>query len=687
MNQTKNLLLKIREAILDGRLPAGAVPVADMKQCVRIELEVHRNTFTQQQYVEVLTRFDELSRSIEEGETDKSKILMFTDALILCVDMIFEAVYALANGDYWRCKHGKEADNPEVAGIIEYIDREQKISLISYDFVKEYDGLPVEVCFDDGCSMHYISYKGRKMFFPKGWNEEKIVCYYRSVMMEQDVRSPHCYASETFGVKSGDVVVDAGTAEGIFALDCIDMASKIYLIEADEEWIEALKQTFRDDGEKVRLIYGFLDSYHAGSHVSIDGLFEQEEINYIKMDIEGAEKAALAGAEKTLARCDNIRCAICAYHYREDEESIRRTLSGYGFDTGTSKGYMCPDWTLEAYLDAEIRRGVVFGKKANRSLEKEGMPEYDALVVVTAKDFERVQGQYHRLAADLPARHVFFVGNEEVEQLVRNAGLGEKVGFLDENMILPFDAVHAVMKEALEDVLNGRELPRGITGWYYQQFLKMQYARMCDDAYYLVWDGDTIPCAKFSMFKDGTDTPYLDMKSEYYRQYFDTMEKLIPDLHKCFEKSFISEHMLMNSEIMRELLAEIEANQSIAGENFWEKIIHAIDTKRLQENSFSEFETYGTYVAMRHPEKYRLRDWHSFRYGGTFYSLETISDADYAWLAKDFFAISFEKGDSVREDHKNLFDNKKYQEKLSARQMLEIAQQEFKEGCYLEVWK
>lgn len=686
MNQTKNLLLKIREAVVDGRLSSEVVPIEDMKQCVRIELEMHQNTYTEQQYEEIINHFDELGLHIEEGEADKGKILLFLDALILCVDMISEAVYKLIDGDYWRCKHGKEADNSEIAGIIEYIDRERRIDPISYDFVKEYDELPVTVCLDNECGMYYIPYKGRSMFFPKGWDKEKIVRYYRSVAMEQDKRSPHCYADETFGVKTGDVVVDVGTAEGIFALDCIDVASKIYIIEADEAWIPALEQTFRDDGEKVQLIYGFLDSYHDGRHVSIDGLFKQEEINYIKMDIEGAEKAALTGAKKTMERCSNIRCAICAYHCREDEESIRRILNSYGFETKTSKGYMCPSWTLGAYLEAELRRGIVFGRKMDSLLKAERV-EYDALIVVTAKDFERVQSQYHRLAANLPARHIFFVGNEEVARLVENAGLGEKVGFLDENAVLPFDAVHAVMKEALQDVLNGQELPRGITGWYYQQFLKMQYARMCDDAYYLVWDGDTIPCAKFSMFKEGTNTPYLDMKNEYFRQYFDTMEKLIPDLRKCFEKSFISEHMLMNSEIMRELLAEIEANRSIAGESFWEKIIHAIDAKGLQENSFSEFETYGTYVAMRHPDRYRLRDWHSFRYGGVFYSLETISDADYAWLSKDFFAISFEKGDFVREDQKNLFDNKEYQEKLSARQMLEIAQQEFKEGSYLEVWK
>ena len=136
MNQTKNLLVKIRTAIADGRLAAEAVPVGDMKECVRTELEVHRSTFTEQQYAAVLNRFDELCAGIAEREADKEKLLLFTDALILCTDMISEAVYALADGDYWRYKHGEDAGNPEIAGIIEYIDREKKINLISYEFVR-----------------------------------------------------------------------------------------------------------------------------------------------------------------------------------------------------------------------------------------------------------------------------------------------------------------------------------------------------------------------------------------------------------------------------------------------------------------------------------------------------------------------------------------------------------------------
>ena len=141
---------------------------------------------------------------------------------------------------------------------------------------------------------------------------------------------------------------------------------------------------------------------------------------------------------------------------------------------------------------------------------------YDAIIVVTAKDYERVQSQYHRLVSNMPARRILFVGNREVASLVEQSGLGEKVSFLDENDILSFDAVHAVMTRALQSQLQGRELPRGITGWYYQQFLKMQYAVMCEDAYYLVWDGDTIPCRSFSLFHEELGIPYLDVKGEYH---------------------------------------------------------------------------------------------------------------------------------------------------------------------------
>jgi len=134
-----------------------------------------------------------------------------------------------------------------------------------------------------------------------------------------------------------------------------------------------------------------------------------------------------------------------------------------------------------------------------------------------------------------------------------------------------------------------------------------------------------------------------------------------------------------------EILVNLENNESLVGDTWWEKILRVIPADKIKKSAFSEFETYGTYTALRHAAEYRLREWHSFRLGAEFFDQNTICDRDYTWLSRDFQAISFEKNQSVREDHRNLFDNPDYQSKLSATQMLEIAQEEFEEG-YREVW-
>lgn len=362
MNKTKDLLWKIRTAIAEGKLQIEDVPIADIKQSVHYEIELSRNTVTHSQYRRIKDSFQRLCADVSEEESDVDKIILMLDAMILCIDMLSDVIHTLANREYWEYKHQDELENPEVQEIIDYIDRHHKINLLNYDFVDEYNELPVFVYFDESCQMFYVPYKGRKMYFPGAWDEDKIVQYYRSVIAEQDERSPHCYNKCEYSVETGDVVVDVGAAEGIFALDIIDIASKVYLVEADEEWMEALRQTFREDAEKVQIIYGFADCVTEGDRVSLDSLFS-EEINYIKMDIEGSEKSALQGAERLLNECENIKCAICSYHCKEDEEWITNYLQAHGFVTDMSDGFMCPDWTVESYLEAELRRGIVFGKK------------------------------------------------------------------------------------------------------------------------------------------------------------------------------------------------------------------------------------------------------------------------------------------------------------------------------------
>lgn len=150
--------------------------------------------------------------------------------------------------------------------------------------------------------------------------------------------------------------------------------------------------------------------------------------------------------------------------------------------------------------------------------------------------------------------------------------------------------------------------------------IRLQYAMICNDEYYMSWDGDTVPCKAFSMF-DSSGKPHFDMKHEYHEEYFITMHKILPEIDKIAGCSFISEHMIFNR----------------------------------------------NYMMIKHPEIYEYRNWHSFRYGGYYFHPEKMTERDYEWMGKDFYAISFEKLHSVREDHENLFNNPRYQEKLTAR--------------------
>ncbi len=310
---------------------------------------------------------------------------------------------------------------------------------------------------------------------------------------------------------------------------------------------------------------------------------------------------------------------------------------------------------------------------------------FDAIVVITPNDFKRLQNNYAQLVKCLPSESLIFVGSSEVEELLTSLNLGEKVKFMNENDILPFDDVHNCMINRMSEFLAGIEWPRRCTGWYYQQFLKMQYSKISKHRYYMSWDGDTIPCKPFSMFKDDTDIPYMDTKEEFHQEYFDTIGLLFPGFRKCIASSFISEHMLFDCNIMGSLIDRIMSNPTLNGDTFYERIINCLTPEQLNGNSFSEFETYGTFVCFTNPSAYKLREWHSFRLGGEFFDPDKITEHDYEWLGKDFFAISFEKGHTVREDHKDLFDNPEYQNKLSAKQMLLIAQEEFQDG-YLEKW-
>ena len=140
-------------------------------------------------------------------------------------------------------------------------------------------------------------------------------------------------------------------------------------------------------------------------------------------------------------------------------------------------------------------------------------------------------------------------------------------------------------------------------GWYFQQFLKMNISRHPSiSKYYLIWDADTIMLKKINFF-DQSNKLIINTSKEFHKPYFQTIRNF--GLLKTNNFSFISEHMLVNSVIMNNLISLIEKANS--KNHSWVKtLISYINKDHLNEtgSGFSEFETYGTYLSKYHSDSF-----------------------------------------------------------------------------------
>jgi len=260
--------------------------------------------------------------------------------------------------------------DPEIVRILESLEKND-LQVFNYDFVKKYKEMDFDIQLDKACGMYFVYHEGKKLYFARSLKDrEQVADYYRGVLMEQDKESPHRYMDGDFCVKEGDVVVDVGVAEGNFSLQVIDQVSKLYIIESDGEWVEALKETFKNYKEKVVIIKKFITSLDSGKYATLDSLIK-EPVNFIKMDIEGNEWDALLGAKKLIGQSEDLKCAICTYHGDFDEILIKDVFGKYGMKVSVTPGYMWyPDTNRQTHVSTRLCRGIVRGMKNSDQVEK-----------------------------------------------------------------------------------------------------------------------------------------------------------------------------------------------------------------------------------------------------------------------------------------------------------------------------
>lgn len=207
----------------------------------------------------------------------------------------------------------------------------------------------------------------------------------------------------------------------------------------------------------------------------------------------------------------------------------------------------------------------------------------------------------------------------------------KKIYLIDENNLidgLTFSNIGHLLKKHKEDIS---------IGWYYQQFLKFAFGiSKYADKPYLTWDADTLPIAPLSFYEG--EHPLFTIKTEYNPNYFVTIERLL-NIKKKNNFSYIAEHMVFIPQIVSRMLKDIEKS-NISGNHWFEKIINAGDYSTTLP-TFSEFETYGTYINTYYPELYHLRHLNTFRHGGLLRG-RWVSDKLLRKLSFDVDTISFE---------------------------------------------
>lgn len=280
--------------------------------------------------------------------------------------------------------------------------------------------------------------------------------------------------------------------------------------------------------------------------------------------------------------------------------------------------------------------------------------KFSLVVLCTEKTIDDFIVNKKYLELFINPKRIYVIASAKAGSLLREKNVD--VEFVDEDMLLPHMTFQGVKKCIEKRTADIKAINR--TGWYFQQFLKMAFSMSCQEESYLVWDADTIPTKTVEMYAaDGKKI--FDVKTEYYEPYFITMHHLFPELTKRNSYSFISEHMLFDTLIMRELINKIEQNTQIEGKNFWEKIINSVCLDDLSGSGFSEFETYGTYVEHHHKGQYVIRRWKSLREGTVFFK-QPISEKELVYLSKAYDAISFEKHDAHKKLQK-FFAHKMFQ--------------------------
>lgn len=201
-----------------------------------------------------------------------------------------------------------------------------------WNFRNEYKKRDITINFDDKAKLNYFDLEGKKLFLPVEYSRRKLQKLVWSLLIEQDIRSPHRYVQSAEELKDM-VLMDVGAAEGIFSLMVIEHVKKVYLFEFNPIWIRSLEATFAPYTDKVVIVPSKVGNPAEDQTISLAPFISENQSDqiFIKLDIEGDEINALNSIKTLLLDNENIQLAVCTYHRPSDFDNISKILRSINY--------------------------------------------------------------------------------------------------------------------------------------------------------------------------------------------------------------------------------------------------------------------------------------------------------------------------------------------------------------------
>lgn len=283
------------------------------------------------------------------------------------------------------------------------------------------------------------------------------------------------------------------------------------------------------------------------------------------------------------------------------------------------------------------------------------MQSFDVIIAIKDSDWNIAKKAIPLIKKNIQPKKIVFISSERIKDDIAKE---KDCVLLNEAEI--FSGLSFLSVESELEKLNSN---KENAGWYLQQFIKLSYAFICSDSYYLVWDADTLPLRHIDFF-DSTGKPFFNLKREYVKSYFLTINNIF-GYEKKTKESFISEHMLFNCEIVQKMCFDIMENKDLKGDSFWQKILFATSYYTYNnQRAFSEFETYGTYCDYNFKNYYLKRKLTTLRIG-TEYLGANPTKAILEWAGKSFDIISFEHWGKAQPEALAFLENEEYRKTYS----------------------